>query len=123
MKLPIPEEPKEIKSWMESLGASHFIGPGIEWNPLIVWYGNRLPKYLWDSWKADLKPRGFTWQKFMKLMRYRTDISVLWYKGALPWRDFVKGVIALIEGPLGTGLSEEPSASRRKSPASSSSNR
>jgi len=89
---------------MESLRAQYLTDPQINWDSFIVWAGNKLPKYLWDTWKADLKPRGFTWQKFMRLMRYRTDISVLWYKGALPWRDFVKGVIELIEGPLGSDL-------------------
>jgi hypothetical protein len=115
MKLSVPEEPKEIKSWMKSVGATHFTGSGIEWDPLIVWYGNKLPKYLWDSWKDTLKPRGFTWQKFMRLLRYRTDISVLWYKDALSWRDFVTGVRELIEGPLGTNLAAEIRSSGRKS--------
>jgi len=89
---------------MESLRANYLNDPSINWDSSVVWAFNMLPKYLWDAWKDDLKPIGFNWQKFMKLLSYRTDIGVLWYKGILPWRDFIKGVIALIEGPIGTGL-------------------
>lgn len=104
IKLTTPEEPQEVKKFMMSLETTGFNGPDIEWDPLIVWYGNRLPKYLWDQWKDKLKPAGFTWQKFMRLLHYRTDISVLWYKGKLPWQEFVKGIKDLIEGPIGEGL-------------------
>ena len=114
MKLQIPDEPKEIKKWMEYTASHDFISPGIEWDPLVVWYGNKLPKYFWDFWKDDLKARGFTWQKFLRLMHYRTDISVLWYKGELPWKKFAAGVIELIEGPIGTGLATEVRPSKQK---------
>src|SRR3989442_3141711 len=104
MKLATPAEPKDLRNWMESLRAKQLPDPDIDWDSFIVWAGNKLPKYLWDQWKDNLKPRGFTWQKFMKLLRYRTDISVLWYKGMLPWSDFIKGTVTLIEGPIGASL-------------------
>ncbi len=106
IKLETPKEPHDVKKFMMSLEATGFNGPDIKWDPLIVWYGNKLPKYLWDQWKDRLKPAGFTWQKFMRLLHYRTDISVLWYRGLLPWDKFVEKVKELIKGPIGQGLVE-----------------
>ena len=101
MMLEIPKEPKHVKNWIESIERGSTKTPGIKWDRLYVWYGNQLPKYLWDEWKRDLKPRGFTWQKFLKLLRYRTDAVLLWYKGAYTWGQFIMETINLIEGPLG----------------------
>ena len=61
-----------------------------DWDSFVLWYGNKLPKYLWGAWKKDVRPIGFTWQKFMRLLRllrYWTDIGVMWYKGVLPWKE------------------------------------
>jgi hypothetical protein len=72
-----------------------------------VWYGNKIPKYLWNHWKAELKPRGFTWQIFLKLLRHRTDGAVLWFYGKLDWETFARQTIDLINGPLGERMSRE----------------
>ena len=74
----------------------------------VVWAGNKLPKYLWEQWREDLKPLGVTWQKFMRILRYRTDIAVRWYQGSLPWPDFIKKIDGLIQGPIGRDLREMP---------------
>lgn len=80
--------------------------PGVKWDSLDVWYGNQLPKYLWGEWKGILKPRGFTWQKFLRLLKHRTDAILLWYKGIYPWERFIQETINLIEGPLGKEIAK-----------------
>ncbi len=104
LKLPYPPEPEEVKKWIRNM--EMHTGGGKNWDSLDVWYGNQLPKYLWDQWKDELKPTGFTWQKFLKLLSRRTDSILLWYKGAHSWEVFVKSVIDLIKGPLGQDLAE-----------------
>ncbi len=107
MKLPTPKEPVEIKKWMEDVHATLYNAPGINWAPAVVWAGNKLPKYLWDHWKDELKANGFTWQKFMRLMRYRTDNVLLWYGGALSWPKLVGTITEMAEGPLGKELAKK----------------
>jgi len=89
---------------MLSIKSTHFAGPGVDWDSYVVWAGNKLPKYLWDHWKAQLKPAGLTWQKFMRVLRHRTDVCVMWYKGALPWSEFIVSVAHLIAGPIGADI-------------------
>src|SRR5712692_1227509 len=108
MNLPVPAEPKELKSWMRSLKETYLSDPSIDGgDSFVVWLGNKLPKYLWDAWKNDLKPIGFTWQKFMRLLHYRTDVGVMWYKGFLRWEEYVKKVVELVDGPIGQGLAKQ----------------
>ena len=105
-KLFTPKEPLEVKDWIKSL-EKHTSGPGIDWESLNVWYGNQLPKYLWKEWKNELKPQGFTWQKFLRLLKHRTDKIILWYKGIIKWKELVEEFIDLIEGPLGQNLAKK----------------
>lgn len=101
MGINIPKEPLEIKK--QVLELRNRMGPGteIDYNSLAVWYGNRVPQYLWSVWKSELTKKGFTWQKFLRLLKYRTDDAFLWVAGRMPWKAFVKKVIESIEGPLG----------------------
>ena len=101
MKLTIPPEPKEIKVFMEKIHKTIYNTPGINWPPAVIWVGNKLPKYFWDHWKTELKSAGFTWQKFMRLMRYRTDNALAWYWSTISWKAFAETVKELIEGPAG----------------------
>ncbi len=106
MSLHIPKEPQEVKERIRSIEQMSSKTPGPKWENLNVWYGNQLPKYLWAEWKYVLKPRGFTWQKFLKLLRQRTDAILLWYKEAYTWERFIKETIKLIEGPLGEEIAK-----------------
>ena len=81
-------------------------GPGVEWDPLAAWFGNKIPQYLWTHWKDELKPAGFTWQALLKLLHCRTDGAVLWLDGALSWEGFVEQTIALFTGPAGENSSD-----------------
>lgn len=101
MGLMVPKEPTEIKK--QILELRDRLGPGneIDWNSLAVWYGNRIPQYLWNTWKEELEKKGFTWQKFLKLLKYRTDDAFLWVAGKMPWGGFMEKVLESLEGPLG----------------------
>lgn len=41
------------------------------------------------------------WQRFLRLMKYRTDDALLWAEGRMSWESFMKRVIESLEGPLG----------------------
>ena len=105
MKLHVPKEPQHVKDWIRTVEGMNGV-PSARWENLNVWYGNQLPKYLWEEWKGELKPAGFTWQKFLKLLKHRTDAVLLWYKGAYTWAQFIKETTKLIEGPLGEEIAK-----------------
>jgi hypothetical protein len=51
-----------------------------------------------------LGPEGFTWQRFLRLLKYHTKDMVLWMNGNLTWVEFVKTLKRSIKGPLGKSL-------------------
>jgi hypothetical protein len=106
MELFIPKEPEHVKERIKSMSKVYVKTPGVKWDSLDVWYGNQLPKYLWGEWKGVLKPRGFTWQKFLRLLKHRTDAILLWHKGLYTWEQFAQDTINLIEGPLGKEIAK-----------------
>ena len=79
----------------------------IDWDSFSVWAANKLPQYLWNEWKDELKPQGFTWQKFSRLLRMRTDKMVGWLKGLNVWNDLANDIIDLIKSPLGKNISKK----------------
>jgi hypothetical protein len=99
--LKAPQEPVEVRR--QILEARTRLGPSadIDWDSMAVWLGNRVPSYLWKHWKGELEERGFTWQRFLKVMKYRTDDALLWAEGRTPWEAFVGKVVESLEGPLG----------------------
>ncbi|MDP3729875.1 MAG: hypothetical protein Q8R26_04015 [bacterium] len=106
MKLQIPKEPKEILAYIRSVNKQMSAGSDINWDSFSVWAANKLPQYLWNEWKGELKPQGFTWQKFLKLLRMRTDTILGWFKGIREWEDTAKDIINLIESPLGQDIAK-----------------
>jgi len=102
-KLPIPREPIEIKDYIKYLEKLEE-GSDIAWDSLNVWYGNKLPKCLWDQWQKQLKNEGFTWQIFLKVLKYRTDKFILWAKGMITWTQLVIDVEEIIIGPVGQSI-------------------
>jgi len=101
MGLDIPKEPLEIRKQILELRGRMGPGGGIDYNSLAIWYGNRVPQYLWNIWKSELTKKGFTWQKFLRLLKYRTDDAFLWVAGKMSWKEFVEKVMESLEGPLG----------------------
>lgn len=109
MILTTPPEPKEIKDWMMSLKNAPGNSSLAANDTYIIWAGNKIPKYLWDAWKNDLKELGFNWQRFTKTLRHRTDVAVQWYQGGLLWGDFCKKISDLLNGPIGSEVASNVS--------------
>ena len=103
LKLSTPKEPIDIK---KQIGLFHQKNQGssIDWASLNVWFGNQLPKYLWKEWQNELKTAGFSWQKFLKLLKYRTDKIILWSQDQMEWKELVKDIKKLINSPLGENI-------------------
>jgi hypothetical protein len=105
-KLPIPPEPVEVKKYI--LEAKSMLGKesDIDWEPLAAWAGNKIPSYLWKDckWKNILTAEGFTWQSFLRLLKYRTADMILWMNGHITWVKFVEVFKEFINGPLGQSL-------------------
>lgn len=87
----IPLEPTEIKKAMKML-MDNMITESWDWQSLAVWYGNRLPQYLWSKcgWKNVLSTRGWRWQSFLSLLSKHTHEIIRWANDELSWKDFVK---------------------------------
>lgn len=109
MNLTTIPEPENLKQWMQDLRQNIFKGDDdkLNWDSSTVWAANRLPKYFWDQWKPELKDRGFRWQSFSKLLRYRTDKLILWYRNELPWEDLVREITELMDSSIGRDLAKK----------------
>jgi len=96
-------EPVEIKKQILELRSRMGPEEDIDWDSLAVWYGNRIPGYLWTEcrWKTILGKRGFTWQRFLKLMRRHTTDMVSWVRGRISWEEFVHRLEDSVKGSLG----------------------
>ncbi|MGB9693734.1 MAG: hypothetical protein ACPLYF_02710 [Fervidobacterium sp.] len=102
--LEIPKEKGEIKKKILELKGRVNSGLPFEYDSLAVWYGNIIPSYLWESWKNELKKKGWNWQKFLKLLSYSTREAVLYVEGEMSWEAFVSNVINLLESPIGEAI-------------------
>jgi hypothetical protein len=112
-KLQIPEEPKEIQSRMKAV-KNYMNDPIIDWDGYVVWSGTQhaLPSYLWEQWQDELKPMGWDWQKFTKMMRSKTERMIFWYKGLLSWGKFIDDIFDFINGPYGQDLARRKTKHR-----------
>ena len=98
MELPIPPEPKEIKEFIKKQRGKLGSVPDIDHDSLAVWYLNKLPSYLWRYWKSGLESVGYTWQKFIKVVKYATDDIIDWaLYDNLEWDELVKKLVRLLE--------------------------
>jgi len=105
--LEVPPEPQQIKEFISVLRTRLIEDTGINWDSLAVWGGNKIPQYLWNEWREQLVIRDFTWQKFLRLIKYQTSGAILWAHERITWERFVKKIIDDIEGPLGKALVEK----------------
>jgi hypothetical protein len=86
MPLEVPREPEGIKE-----------------NSFLTL--NKVSSYLWKSWKDELKKEGWNWKRFLKLMSSRKSDLDDYLKGEIPWEEFVKRTLELLEGPTGKMIS------------------
>jgi len=96
--LKVPKEPVEIKELIRMVRAGLGDDADVDYDSLAVWAFNRLPKYLWNEWKDELKLRGITWQKFLRILRMHTSDIIEWaLYDKLGWIELVKRLVALLE--------------------------
>ncbi|WFO74941.1 hypothetical protein J4526_07665 [Desulfurococcaceae archaeon MEX13E-LK6-19] len=90
MDLPVPPEPKDIKIFIKEQRKRLGSAPDIDYDSLAVWYLNKLPSYLWRHWKQVLESKGYTWQKFIKVLKYSTNDVIEWaLYDKLEWNELV----------------------------------
>ncbi len=97
MKLTIPPEPTILKDRAK--------GPAErKWDidTLSMWFGNRLPSYLWKEggWAKPLKLEGYTWQSFLKILSLHKKEIIRWSRNSLSWKEFLSKVQETITDPV-----------------------
>ena len=97
MKLSIPPEPLMLK--MQSTEQK-----GRKWDidSLVLWFGKRLPTYLWNDagWSKPLKAEGYNWQSFLKILSLHKKEMIRWSHDTLTWRDFLLKLQDTIRDPV-----------------------
>ena len=89
----IVQEPREIKKLIKEVRKRLGNNTDIKNDSLAVWSFNRLPKYLWDNWKTELKKSGIKWQEFLKILRIHTNDLIQWaLYDSLKWEELVKRI-------------------------------
>lgn len=98
MKLIIPPEPEMLKK--QFIEQKKEIGMKID--SLTLWFGNRLPSYLWKNgeWSKPLKAEGYNWQSFLKILSLHKKEMIRWSRDALSWRDFLLKIQETIKDPV-----------------------
>jgi hypothetical protein len=98
MKLSIPPEPdmlkKQLAKQKEELES--------KLDSLALWFGNRLPSYLWKDggWSEPLKDEGYNWQSFLKIFSLHKKEMIRWSRDTLSWKDFLLIIQETIRDPV-----------------------
>jgi len=93
LPLPTPEEPTDIKSFIRSVRAGLGDSTNVDYDSLAVWSFNKLPKYLWETWRDELLKIGITWQGFLRILRLHTIDIIEWaLRDSLNWEQLVKRI-------------------------------
>lgn len=102
MGLPVPKEPVEVKEFIKEVRSYLGSGNDVKNDSLAVWSFNKLPKYLWNQWGGELRRRGITWQKFLRILRLRTEDMIEWaLRESLSWEKLVKKIEKTINNYYG----------------------
>jgi len=98
MRLSIPPEPTIIKNQFGK--EINKIEMKIE--TLTLWFGNRLPSYLWNEggWAKPLKKEGYNWQSFLKILSLHKKDMIKWSWDTLSWRDFLIKIQETLKDPV-----------------------
>jgi hypothetical protein len=98
MKLSIPPEPMMLKKQSNEQKR----GRGWDIDSLALWFGNRLPSYLWKEggWSKQLKAEGYNWQNFLKILSLHKKEMIRWSRNAISWREFLLKIQETIKDPV-----------------------
>ncbi len=94
VNLPIPEEPIEIKKRALEK-CEDPLWSMIDRYKVIRFFtlsANFLPKYLWFSWKVELRKMGIPWQVFLRAISTCDRDVERWVEGELSWNDLVQSI-------------------------------
>jgi hypothetical protein len=98
MKLSIPPEPIKLKPKSKHHKSDR------QWDidTLAIWFGNKLPSYLWKEggWSKPLKESGYNWQSFLKILSLHKKEMIKWSRNALSWKEFLLKVQDTIKDPI-----------------------
>ena len=98
MNLSKPPEPHILKH------QSHKPSTEKDWklDSLIIWFGNRLPSYLWNEggWSKSLKKEGFNWQSFLKILSLHKKDMIQWSRNGITWDKLLIKIEATIKDPI-----------------------
>jgi hypothetical protein len=98
MRFAIPPEPKILKKqFIDQIKDIEF-----KIDSLTVWFGNRLPSYLWKNggWAKPLKAEGYNWQSFLKILSLHKKEMIKWTRNTLSWKDFLLKIQDTIKDPV-----------------------
>jgi len=98
MKLTIPPEPKILKKQLKNQKRNI----GLKLDSLTLWFGNKLPSYLWKDggWAKPLKAEGYNWQSFLKILSLHKKDMIKWSWDTLSWKDFLIKLQETIKDPV-----------------------
>jgi len=90
MRLPVPPEPVELKREAKAQKK------GTNWNmdSLVLWYGNRLPSYLWNEggWSETFKRERCNWQCFLKVLSWHKRELIEWARDGIGWDELINKI-------------------------------
>jgi len=98
MILTIPPEPKLLKEQITKQKKNI----ELKLDSLTVWFGNKLPSYLWKEggWAKPLKNEGYNWQNFLKILALHKKDMIKWSWNTLSWNDFLLKIQDTLKDPI-----------------------
>jgi len=98
MNTVLPPEPVSLKKQLKEQTSMH------TWDidSLSLWFGNRLPSYLWNNheWSRSMKAEGYTWQSFLKLLSLHKKEMIRWGRDAMSWKEFLGKLTDTMKDPV-----------------------
>jgi len=98
MDFKIPPEPVTLKKQFQAQKSND----GSKFDSLVLWFGNKLPSYLWKEggWSFTLKEEGYNWQGFLKILSLHKKELIRWSAGSMTWNELLVQVQDTITDPL-----------------------
>ena len=97
MNFSTPPEPLEFKKQTNNQYENNW-----KIDSLLIWFGNRLPSYLWKEggWSTPLKEEGFNWQSFLKVLSLHKKDMIQWSRNSITWNELLIKIQETIQDPL-----------------------
>jgi len=98
MKFILPPEPATLKKQFQNQKKEL----EIKFDSLSLWFGNKLPSYIWKEggWSKKLKEEGYNWQGFLKIFSLHKKEMIRWSGNSITWKEFLLQLQDTIKDPL-----------------------